>query len=295
MASQGGTDSKALIFIAIAIGGAFIILYMLYFVISDYETKIRTAKIQEDQVTVMVASRDLYPGVAITEDDFFAMELPEDYLPVTFTEEGAVEYAEVFYTADRLVGRIPRERILANEVIRNERLFNASSGVGLNAVIPVGMRASSVNIRAAQALSGFLQPGNYVDVLVTLSDDGNSIAHTETLLQAVFVLGVNSMMSGEETNDTKHRGRQKPSVTFLVSAQQAEQLSLAEQIGEIHLSLRNDQDVNYKQLTGADLDMLLPKLKPAMGPLRRAPPPAPSYDTVLMIRGRGASEEVMDQ
>jgi len=293
LASQG-SDSKALIFILIAVGGACIILYMLYFVINDYETQIRAARVQEDQVKVMVASRDLYPGVAVTDDDFFAMELPEDYLPVTFNDDGNVEYAEVFYTADRLIGRIPRERILANEVIRNERLFNASSGIGLNAVIPVGMRAASVNIRHANALSGFLQPGNYVDVLVTLQEEGDLIAHTDTLLQAVFVLGVNSMMSGEDTTDAKVRGKNKPSVTFLLSAQQAEQMALAEQIGEIHLSLRNAQDVNYKQLAGADLDGLLPKLKPARGPLRRAPPPAPTYDTVLMIRGRTSENEIMD-
>jgi pilus assembly protein CpaB len=162
-----------------------------------------------------------------------------------------------------VVGRIPRERILANEFVRSDRLADPVAGVGLNAIIPRGMRAISINIADGQALSGFLNPGNYVDLLVTVQPDvvgeaarSTAKPETNTLLQAVFVLGVNSRMRNESRDDAKARGRNRPSVTLLTTADQAEQVAHAENMGEVTLTLRNDLDVTYADLSGVDIDDL---------------------------------------
>ena len=85
---------------------------------------------------------------------------------------------------------------------------------------------------------------------------------TQTLLQAVFVLGVNSRMKQETGEEAKEkRGSQKPSVTLLVTADQAEQIAHAENLGEIVLTLRNDLDVNFTPLAGVDIEDLRRKLE----------------------------------
>lgn len=266
MARDGGGGAvRALIFLALAIAMGSGSLVALYQLITNYQLKIDEAKRPEDTVMVIVAARDLYQGVTITEEDLYAVQIPPKYLP-----EG------VFLSPEHVVGRIPRERILANEFVRADRLADPESGVGLNAVIPRGMRAISVNISDGAALSGFLNPGNYVDVLVTIEPDESkgqdAKPETKTLLQAVFILGVNSRMQKENSQEAKEiRGNQKPSVTLLVTADQAEQVAHAENMGDIVLSLRNDLDVNFAALEGVDVDDLRSKLE-APKVVRRAAP-----------------------
>jgi pilus assembly protein CpaB len=258
----GGGPLRALIFLALAIGAGSFSLVMLYKLITSYQLRIDEAKRPEDTVMVIVAARDLYQGVTITEEDLYAVQIPPKYLP-----EG------VFLSPEHVVGRIPRERILANEFVRADRLADPESGVGLNAVIPRGMRAISINIGDGAALSGFLNPGNYVDVLVTIQPDEDkkdAKPQTQTLLQAVFVLGVNSRMKQETGEEAKEkRGSQRPSVTLLVTADQAEQIAHAENLGEIVLTLRNDLDVNFATLAGVDVDDLRSKLESAPKVIRR--------------------------
>ena len=264
MAAESRGSVRALVFIGMAVVLGAFALVGLYQLISRYQEKIDEAKRPEDTVMVIVAARDLYQGVTITEEDLYAIQIPPRFLP-----EG------IFISPEHVVGRIPRERILANEFVRADRLADPESGVGLNAVIPRGMRAISVEIRDGAALSGFLNPGNYVDMLVTITPDtdekGNAKEdpETKTLLQAVFVLGVNSRMQRDTEEDIEDRGPQKPSVTLLVTADDAEKVAHAENVGEIRLSLRNDLDVNFNDnLPGVDVAALRGKLK-VEAPVRR--------------------------
>ena len=172
---------RAIVFVGVATLAGSASMLGVHHLIGGYQAAIDAQRQPEDTVMVMVAARDLYQGIAITDQDLYAVEIPPRHLT-----EG------VFLTPDHLVGRIPRERVLANEFVRSDRLANPESGTGMNAVIPRGMRALSVNIRDARALSGFLNPGNYVDLLVTLDPKGDGELQTKTLMQAKFVLGVNS-------------------------------------------------------------------------------------------------------
>lgn len=289
MAGQDNTKVVAFLGIAALIAGG--ALMGVFTMLSGLDTEITKAKAKGPRTTVVVASRTLYQGVQISQDDLFVVELPPKYLPkINDPESGELRKIEVFHSRERVVGQIPRERVLPNEFIRPERLADGSAGVGLNAVIPRGMRAMSVDLRGHRALQGFLQPGNYVDVLVTMEDDLEQL-RTETILQAVFVLGVNSRLATESDDDAKARGKQKESVTFMVTPEQAEDIAHADEMGEITLSLRNVQDVNYKNLKGADIDALLAKLKPKAKPAKpirevKASEPTGVWGNVKVVRGR---------
>jgi len=277
---------RALIFIGLAVTMGAASLVGLYQLITSYQERIDEAKRPEDTVMVIVAARDLYQGVTITEEDLYAVRIPPRFLP-----EG------VFLSPEHVVGRIPRERILANEFVRADRLADPESGIGLNAVIPRGMRAISVNIKDGAALSGFLNPGNYVDVLVTVAPDetgaSNKAPETKTLLQAVFVLGVNSRMQKESAEEAEQmRGKQKPSVTLLTTADDAEQVAHAENLGDIRLALRNDLDVNFTNLPGVDVDALRGKLK-APEPIRRPRKTAPKKNCTEFQMVQGGVKKII--
>jgi pilus assembly protein CpaB len=240
---------------------------------------------------VIVAARDLYQGLPITAEDLYAVQIAPKFLP-----EG------VFLSPEHVVGRVPRERVLANDLVRGERLADPENGVGLQTILPRGLRALSVDLGDGRALSGFLQPGSYVDVLVTLAPDGEGRDRdpvTRTLLQAVFVLGVDSRRGSESRDEAKdRRGRNQPSVTLLVTADQAEQVAHADALGELTLSLRAGDDVATTEATaGVDLDALRTVLVRPPPPVRRvgpAPPPTEACVAVKHISGGSSREEWVD-
>lgn len=282
MAQQSGNSGpvRALMFLTVAVVTGCVALVGLYQLIHSYQVRIDEARKPEDTVMVIVAARDLYQGVTITEEDLYAVDIPPRYLP-----DG------VFLSPEHVVGRIPRERILANEFIRADRLADPESGIGLNAVIPRGMRAISADIADGQALSGFLNPGNYADVLVTITpEDGKKEPETSTLLQAAFVLGVNSRMNEENAEQaTQRRGKHRPSVTLLVRADEAEKVAQAETVGRLQLTLRNDLDVNFAELHGIDVNALRSKLETPK-PVRSRAPREPQGSTLRIIRGDKVDE-----
>lgn len=116
---------------------------------------------------VGMASRQLFPGVPIDEDDLVAV-------PATAYPEG-LPLAE-------LVGRVPREWVAEYEVVRAERLAVPARDATL---VPRGMRTLSVPIAP-----GWIEPGDYVDVLVA---EGGQV---HMLLQATFVFAVD--VTGDE-------------------------------------------------------------------------------------------------
>ncbi len=238
-----GGRLRALLFLFISFGAAAVASVVIYFVITSYQQELRTASAPDETIKVMVAKHDLGPGKTIENEDLALIELPPDYVPDS-----------VLRKPEQAVGRVPRERILTHEFIRLERLADPEAGLGLNAIIPRGMRALSINISDGSAVSGFLNPGNYVDVLVTIEGDGARDAETVTLLQAVTVLAVNDRLGTKRIElDANYR----PSVTLAVTPELAEKLTHAVAQGQVTLTLRNDIDVTHVETHGAFADSLL--------------------------------------
>ncbi|MBW2254117.1 MAG: Flp pilus assembly protein CpaB [Deltaproteobacteria bacterium] len=291
-----GSGARALIFLFVSVIAGVAALYVVYTLIGGYQAKIQEASKPEATVMAIVAARDLYQGITITEEDLFAVEIPPDYL-----------HEDVYQSPEHVVGRIPRERILANEFIREERLADADEGIGLNAIIPRGMRAVSINVEGGSAVSGFLNPGNYVDLLVTLDPEKSgrgSDTTTKTLLQAVYVLAVNSRLGtgakrrdGTEEPPARSSRRFRPSVTLAVTPDQAEQVAHAEKKGTITLALRNDLDVGFAPVEGTTArDVLGEKdpVKPRPRPRPKEPEPEPEAATIQIIRGSTTEEHVVE-
>ena len=249
--------ARVVLFTALATVATSVALVGLSTVVSTYERQIEAASQPEDGVYVVVAARDLYQGVEVTEQDLYAVEYPASELP-----------DRVFLTPEHVVGRVPRDSILANELVRAERLAQPDQGLGLHAILPRGQRALSVDLDGGQALQGVLEPGSYVDVLVTVAPDDGGAPQTQTLLQAVYVLGVDSRLRDESHDDARDaRGTHRPSVTLMVSSEQAETVAHARQLGSLRLVLRSGVDRDMvPELTGVRCG-----LRPC--PIERVPEP----------------------
>ena len=262
MANQGNTRLRALIFLGIAGIGAIaagVVVVQLYFL---YQRRIAEAERGDPVETYIVAGAELHQGIQITENDLFIVEISPKYLFMNGGPE-----SNLFKNYEQVVGKMPRERILANEFIREERLANEKKGVGLNAIVPRGQRAIAIDAAGGRAVSGFLQPWDYVDVMVTFFPEDGTQPETHYLEQAVLVLGVGNdaeRPSEKDVNlDEKTRAerrkaqRRANTVTLAVSPNEAEALAHAQALGQITLTLRNNADLEPEEgLTGIGVENL---------------------------------------
>ena len=237
---------RATLFMVVSLIGAAIAAMAVVRVLQSAESEVEAARKGPDTIPVVIATRDLDMGLTITDEDVTIRHLLPEMVP---TEQ-------VFKQLDVVVGRTPRAKILSNEPIRGERLASAEAGVGLNALIRKGMRAMTVQVDDQSGVGGFIQPGNYVDVIVTIRPDdlrGRPKWTTETILSGIPVLTVaSSQPKAEQTKDDEPKRRtparkQKPSVTLELTPEQAEKLALAVSKGDVHLVLRGDLDITSEE------------------------------------------------
>jgi pilus assembly protein CpaB len=192
-----------------------------------------TAPRAEESVKVVVAAKNIAPGWTITEDMLEERTLPANYVP----PEAIKDRAEI-------EGRVVMERVLYGEFLREERMAPPEAGSGLAAIVPRGMRAYQVKVSGGQALSGFLNPGNFVDVIAACP--AAEPPGKTTLLRSVTVLAVNDRMvdNSFDAADGKSGNKKiKPSVTLALTPADTVLIKHATEECEIYLALRNDVDV----------------------------------------------------
>ena len=148
----------------------------------------------------------------------------------------------------------------ATEAVLESRLAPESVTIGgVSAVIRPGMRAIAVKGDKVIGISGFIQPGNRVDVLVTLKDPRNKSETTKMVLSNVLILA-----TGTEFQD-KQDGKPSPVdvYTLEVDPEQGEKLSLAAAEGKLQFALRNSMDMETVLTKGATISQTLASLRGA--------------------------------
>ena len=174
---------------------------------------------------VVVTVTDLTFGVKLDKEMLRMARYPKESVP-----EGA------FSNIDSVIGQTTKVFMSAREPVTEIKL--SSRGGGLSMLVRPTMRASSLEVNNVSGVSGFVLPGDRVDVLTTVDGRGaNEDAVTRTVLQNIEVLA-----AGQKTEQKDNKPITVQSVTLLVDPDGAETLALALHEGKIHLVLRNPDD-----------------------------------------------------
>jgi pilus assembly protein CpaB len=145
------------------------------------------------------------------------------------------------------------------------------------------MRASSVTVNLVSSVSGFVVPGDRVDVLVTIDRMGGGAtqnATTSTILQNIEVLAAGVKTESKDQENKPNTDLQ--TITLLVDPPSAETMALAMHEGKIHLTLRNPEDGDTLKLASRSTNQLLGRDNPApqsSAPRTSRPAPRPARTT----------------
>ena len=235
---------------------------------------------------VVVAANDVTFGVKLEKTMLRVASYPKESVPV-----GA------FSTIDSVVGQTTKIFMTAKEPVTAIKL--SSLGGGLSMLVRGGMRAASLEVNQVSGVSGFILPGDRVDMLVTV-DRGQTAedAYTQTILQNLEVLA-----AGQKTTTQDNKPITVQAVTLLVTPQQAEIMTHAQRQGSITLVLRaRGDDSTLAKIQPVKTSDLRGKLAPAperTPRVARAPVPVTRYIVrppeeprkVTIIRRTTKSEE----
>ena len=228
---------------------------------------------------VAVATTDLSWGTVVREEMIKMVPYLQESLP-----QGH------FTDASSLEGRVLITPLRVGEPFFESRLAPTSITTGgVAAVVSQKKRAMAVKVDKVIGVSGFVHPGNRVDVLVTLKRIGQTNKPiTKTVLENILVLAAG-------TEIEKKGKSEKPAtvdvITLEVTPEEAEKLALAATEGKIQLALRNYNDIEEVLTKGTTIPTLLAsynnnKVKKKKGVYRRKQ----TKFTVELIKGTDVSK-----
>lgn len=189
---------------------------------------------------IMVANKALPIGTIITADALSYKPWPKELVDEAYLIEGKSEL-----TADKLVGYVVRNPITAGQPIASSALVSPDDRGFLAAVLGPGMRAVTVPVSKLTGVAGFVFPGDRVDLFLTQSldpvdekDRGGPIKVSETIVRNLRVLATDQMSSPAKDEKGQTIVSNYGLVTLEATPRLAEQITVAQALGTISLSLR---------------------------------------------------------
>lgn len=182
---------------------------------------------------VLVASKDIILGARLKDADLAWQDWPEDAVTDGFITRSARPQALA-----EMTGRIARAPIFSGEAIREQRLIQTDRGF-MSAILPKGKRAVAVSVEAVTTAGGFILPDDRVDVILTRSSRRGAGVPSETILENVRVLAIDTVTAGEEDKKSLPPNR---TATVELTPEQSEIIMQAQQEGILSLALRSAED-----------------------------------------------------
>lgn len=238
----------------VLIGGflvAVLVALLVQVSLGSSKKKERSAKQQQAQVMIVVATKPLKAGDRITLENAKWQSWPQNGV-----FPGAIVRKDANQSLEKAVsGRLLRAVAEGEPIMMSGIIDDKDGGKGMMAAsLRKGMRAVSIELRPAAIVSGFVNPGDYVDVILTyrarVTYDGDDLnitnmseanldrLATETIIENVRVLAVDQKMSTDQTSGGKGKPKIAKTVTLEVTPKGAEVVGLARKMGDVTLALR---------------------------------------------------------
>jgi pilus assembly protein CpaB len=187
-------------------------------------------------VTVVIADAEISSGTALDPKMLKVVNWPKSLSP-----------PQAATSVQQVANRVNLMPLSKGEPVLLSKLAPEGTSAGLGGLLPPGKNAYTVKVDDVIGVAGFVQPGDYVDVVMLLPSPGGNEALSKVILQGIKVLSAGQIYEQKS-------GQNKPTlvntVTLEVNSQQAEHLNLASIQGKIRLALRSSADKTFNPSPG---------------------------------------------
>ncbi len=187
-------------------------------------------------VEVMVVNKAKNYGEVLTKEDVQTIYWQENALPETVFRD-----MDVLFPEDGKEPRYILRQMEAFEPVLAVKVTEPGQPAGLTGQLAKGMRAFAVKVDVASGVSGFVQPGDHVDIYWTGASADGGGDRTQLIESGVKIIAV------DQTADSGAGGTiLARTVTVSASPEEVARLAQAQATGRLALSLvgSGDETVN---------------------------------------------------
>ena len=246
--------------LVVGVGLAGFAVYMAQSYIQGYQTQLANERANRapgiDTVDVYVATKALKYGQELNEDDVRLTAFPKGSLP-----DGVFKTEEDLFPNGTADVRTVLRSIEKNEAILAVKVTKPGEEAGITSQLARGMRAFAINVDVSSGVSGFLRPGDQVDIFWTgrvagglrPQIEGRRNGDVTMLIETnVQLIAVDQMADPDVTDAIIAR-----TVTVAVKPEQVAALAQAQSSGRLSLSLVGADDDSVAEAIAVDQRGLL--------------------------------------
>ncbi|HTH95265.1 MAG TPA: Flp pilus assembly protein CpaB [Rhodocyclaceae bacterium] len=183
------------------------------------------------KVSVVVPVRDLPVGTALTDGLVAARDVPADLL---YPDAITVDQFDGIKNQG-LIRPVTKGRPLLMADIRP--MYSDFAGS-----LKEGTRAMTIDVDELNSVAHMVQPGNRIDLMLVMKrDDGGQTV--VPFMDSMKVLATGQrVFPDSELGNANHRAQSYSNLTLEVTPTQAARLTLAQDLGKLRFTLRNEKD-----------------------------------------------------
>ncbi|MFD1342413.1 Flp pilus assembly protein CpaB [Litorisediminicola beolgyonensis] len=238
------------------LGLAAVAVYMAKNYIGAYETALQEERERQNEIVktrdIYIATRAIAFGETLTTEDVRLAKWTVDALPETYFDE-----ENPFFVPEE-GPRVALRPIELNEAFSSVKVSEPGGDAGLTSRLEKGQRAFALRVDVASGVSGFLRPGDKVDIYWTgnirMSDPNLPQGDVTKLIQAGITLIAIDQTAEVDAPESAMIAR---TVTVAVTPQQVAALAQAQSTGSLSLSLMAHNDETVAEAIEVDQRTLL--------------------------------------
>jgi pilus assembly protein CpaB len=192
-------------------------------------------------VPVVVAAQDIPEGTIVTFDMISQRSVPEQFVTSSVVKPDSATY---------VVNQKVLVPLQAGDPLLWSQFETTKAAERLSTKVQKKGRAITIEAKQVTAVGGWVRPNDHVDLIGTFRDPQTDENVAVTLLQNVIVLATGKITGTTNVNLIPESQREYNNVSLLVIPEEAEILVLASELGNLTLSLRNEDDVDIFEERG---------------------------------------------
>jgi pilus assembly protein CpaB len=226
-------------------------------------------------VPVVVSAVDISEGTVVTMDMISQRSIPEQFVTSSVVKPDSASY---------IVNQKVLVALQAGDPLLWSQFETTKAAERLSTKVQKKARAITIEAKSTTAVGGWVRPNDHVDIIGTFKDPATNEQVAVTLLQNVIILATGKITGTTNINLIPENERAYGHVSLLVIPEEAEILVLSQELGNLTLSLRNEEDIDVLEERGrATISTLLSGERTKVLQQKR-------FNTIQVIRGAAASD-----